>query len=338
MIELDSASGTIQIPKVYDYQELMDKIKNILQIDEKLFQYLYFSYSDEKEQERIRINSQIFDEFIMQETPKLSIGFLENIDENTMEEFKELIEVNKKRFKEHNYIFDDEGISVRYKNVNLNKSKEEEKENIIQLEEDKDDILKEEENNNKQIIINNNIINKKSSENFKLLDSDNINLPNLNLINNLNSSNNINKKNSSNDFKLLENSDINIIKLESAHIENNQEENKIIIEDEFSKNIEDIISANIENIKDDIIHSIILEQSKIQQNSKMRKAPKNRYVHENYICNICEESPIKGIRYHCIECMDFDICEKCEAIINHPHPLYKIKNDKLCKFKNENYN
>ena len=274
----------------------------------------------------------------MQETPKLSIGFLENIDENTMEEFKELIEVNKKRFKEHNYIFDDEGISVRYKNVNLNKSKEEEKENIIQLEEDKDDILKEEENNNKQIIINNNIINKKSSENFKLLDSDNINLPNLNLINNLNSSNNINKKNSSNDFKLLENSDINIIKLESAHIENNQEENKIIIEDEFSKNIEDIISANIENIKDDIIHSIILEQSKIQQNSKMRKAPKNRYVHENYICNICEESPIKGIRYHCIECMDFDICEKCEAIINHPHPLYKIKNDKLCKFKNENYN
>ena len=338
MIELDSASGTIQIPKVYDYQELMDKIKNILQIDEKLFQYLYFSYIDEKEQERIRINSQIFDEFIMQETPKLSIGFLENIDENTMEEFKELIEVNKKRFKEHNYIFDDEGISVRYKNVNLNKSKEEEKENIIQLEEDKDDILEEEENNNKQIIINNNIINIKSSENFKLLDSDNINLPNLNLINNLNSSNNINKKNSSNDFKLLENSDINIIKLESAHNENNHEENKIIIEDEFSKNIEDIISANIENIKDDIIHSIILEQSKIQQNSKMRKAPKNRYVHENYICNICEESPIKGIRYHCIECMDFDICEKCEAIINHPHPLYKIKNDKLCKFKNENYN
>ena len=50
MIELDSASGTIQIPKVYDYQELMDKIKNILQIDEKLFQYLYFSYIDEKEQ------------------------------------------------------------------------------------------------------------------------------------------------------------------------------------------------------------------------------------------------------------------------------------------------
>ena len=338
MIELDSASGTIQFPKVYDYQELMDKIKNILQIDDQLFQYLYFSYIDEKEEERIRINAQVYDDFIMQETPKLSIGFLENIDENTMDEFNEIIENNKKRFKEHNYIFDNDGISIRYKNINLDRSKEEEY-NIIKIVEEKDNNMEEEEeNNNKQIINNDIIINKRSSDNFKLLDSDNVNLPDLNLIDKLNNPDNINKKESANNFNLIENSDINIIKLENDFNENNQEENKIIIQDEFSKNIEDIISSNIDNIKDDIIHSIILEQSKIQQNSKMRKAPKNSYVHENYICDICEESPIKGIRYHCIECKNFDICEKCEATINHPHPLYKIKNDKLCKFKNEKYN
>ena len=135
MIELDSASGTIQFPKVYDYQELMDKIKNILQIDDQLFQYLYFSYIDEKEEERIRINAQVYDDFIMQETPKLSIGFLENIDENTMDEFNEIIENNKKRFKEHNYIFDNDGISIRYKNINLDRSKEEEY-NIIKIVEE----------------------------------------------------------------------------------------------------------------------------------------------------------------------------------------------------------
>ena len=41
MIELDSASGIIQIPKVFDYQDLMDKLKNILQIDDELFKSFY---------------------------------------------------------------------------------------------------------------------------------------------------------------------------------------------------------------------------------------------------------------------------------------------------------
>jgi hypothetical protein len=117
------------------------------------------------------------------------------------------------------------------------------------------------------------------------------------------------------------------------------EENKEIEEDEFNKNIENIISSNIDNIKDDIIHSILLESSKIQQKTKINKVnPTNNYIHKNYECDICKMHPIKGIRYHCLECKDYDICEKCEEKFNHPHPLYKVKNDKSCKFKNENLN
>ena len=417
MIELDSASGIIQIPKVYDYQELMDKLKNILQIDDDLFKYLYFSYIDEKEQERIRLNAQIYDDFINQETPKLTVGFLENIDETKMYEFKDIIESNKKRFKEMNYVIPDEDISIQYNNINIEINKEdeieeekieteikqpqeenkieEEKENdlmeeiiiqkvednmeeeskekekeeegetnkiledkkeeqkeekkeenaeedIILIEKNNDDENMEIENNN-DLSLNNNKINNESSEKFNILELSKINSKDLNSFNNIKI--NINKdlgidNKDSDNFHLIENEEENLIELKK-NISGNilPEEYKQFEEDESGKNIENIITSNIENIKEEIIQSILIENSKIQQNSKMnKKGPKNSYIHENYFCNICQASPIKGIRYHCLECDNFDLCEKCEETINHEHPLYKIKKENVCKFKNENYN
>ena len=414
MIELDSASGILKIPKVFDYQDLMDKLKNILQIDDELFKSLYFSYIDENEQERIRLNSQIYDDFINQETPRLTIGFLENVDEKIMDEFKDIIESNKKRFKEMNYVIPDEDISIQCNNINIEINKEQEieeekieeeiikpkEENKIEEEKEKDIIEeiiiekgedkmeiesiekeegesinkledkkeekkeenKEEEVEEKIILIeknneddenmeiesNNNLnsinnkINSSSSDKLNLFELSKLNSKDLNSINNIKlnkDSLDIDKKDSDN-FHLIDSSEVNIIELE-RNISDNilPEDNKQLEEDEFSKNIENIITSNIENIKDEIINSILIENSKIQLNSKInKKGPKNSYLHENYICNNCQMSPIKGIRYHCLECNDFDICEKCEARINHKHPLFKIKNDKSCKFKNENYN
>ena len=43
----------------------------------------------------------------------------------------------------------------------------------------------------------------------------------------------------------------------------------------------------------------------------------NKEIHWNYICDGCGMAPIKGIRYHCTECEDFDYCEKCQAEKNH---------------------
>ena len=417
MIELDSASGIIQIPKVYDYQELMDKLKNILQIDDELFKYLYFSYIDEKEQERIRLNAQIYDDFINQETPKLTVGFLENIDETKMYEFKDIIESNKKRFKEMNYVIPDDDISIQYNNINIEINKEdeieeekeeteikkqqeenkieEEKENdsmeeiiiqkvednmeeeskekekeeegdtnkiledkkeeqkeekkeedaeedIILIEKNNDEGNKEIENNN-DLSLNNKKINSESSEKFNILELSKINSKDLNSFNNIQI--NISKDHEiankdSNNFHLIENEEENLIDFKK-NISGNilPVEYKQFEEDECGKNIENIITSNIENIKEEIIQSILIENSKIQQNSKMnKKGPQNNYIHENYFCNMCGASPIKGIRYHCLECNNFDLCEKCEAIINHEHPLYKIKKENVCKFKNENYN
>jgi len=35
--------------------------------------------------------------------------------------------------------------------------------------------------------------------------------------------------------------------------------------------------------------------------------------------------PIKGIRYKCSICRDFDYCETCEERLGHEHPFLKIR-------------
>ena len=36
-----------------------------------------------------------------------------------------------------------------------------------------------------------------------------------------------------------------------------------------------------------------------------------------YCCDICGNIAFKGIRYHCLQCEDYDVCESCQkATIN----------------------
>lgn len=36
-------------------------------------------------------------------------------------------------------------------------------------------------------------------------------------------------------------------------------------------------------------------------------------VHRGITCNSCDEKPIRGVRWHCANCVDFDLCSSCEA-------------------------
>lgn len=53
----------------------------------------------------------------------------------------------------------------------------------------------------------------------------------------------------------------------------------------------------------------------------------------NARCDACGENPIAGIRYKCGQCLDFDLCERCENMNTHNHnPAHcfvKIRNKSL---------
>ncbi|ORX61380.1 EF-hand [Hesseltinella vesiculosa] len=57
-----------------------------------------------------------------------------------------------------------------------------------------------------------------------------------------------------------------------------------------------------------LLHAIAENQSR-----------KEGFIHRGITCNKCNVSPIRGIRYKCANCVDFDLCDTCEALNEHIH-------------------
>ncbi|RMZ89234.1 hypothetical protein DV736_g3533, partial [Chaetothyriales sp. CBS 134916] len=66
----------------------------------------------------------------------------------------------------------------------------------------------------------------------------------------------------------------------------------------------------------DILYSISRDQAR-----------RDSYIHRSIECNSCGACPIRGVRYHCSNCFDYDLCEICEANQVHvkSHVFYKIR-------------
>eukprot|EP01017_Pseudomicrothorax_dubius_P027109 TRINITY_DN3085_c0_g2_i1.p1 TRINITY_DN3085_c0_g2~~TRINITY_DN3085_c0_g2_i1.p1 ORF type:complete len:211 (-),score=22.72 TRINITY_DN3085_c0_g2_i1:4-636(-) len=45
---------------------------------------------------------------------------------------------------------------------------------------------------------------------------------------------------------------------------------------------------------------------------------------KEYKCGICEVTPIKGIRYKCLNCFDFNLCEQCYLNRDNARPLLSL--------------
>lgn len=68
-------------------------------------------------------------------------------------------------------------------------------------------------------------------------------------------------------------------------------------------------------------------QTRAPERSEAATEPnvEERVLHPNIICDHCE-GEVKGIRYKCSNCIDYDLCESCE-------PLPNIHNDEHCFIK-----
>ncbi|KAI9103710.1 hypothetical protein DFS34DRAFT_605545 [Phlyctochytrium arcticum] len=57
------------------------------------------------------------------------------------------------------------------------------------------------------------------------------------------------------------------------------------------------------------------------------QARKDGYVHRSITCNHCGLSPLRGTRYKCANCVDYDVCELCESQDVHikTHAFVKIR-------------
>ena len=60
-------------------------------------------------------------------------------------------------------------------------------------------------------------------------------------------------------------------------------------------------------------------------------------VHSNVMCDGCGMLPIKGWRYKCSICDDYNLCENCEEKIGHNHPFLKITYSQMLNKFNDNY-
>ena len=76
-------------------------------------------------------------------------------------------------------------------------------------------------------------------------------------------------------------------------------------------------------------HIIKNEENKLK--TKNKEIP---IIHEGINCNECKNI-VKGIRYKCCICLDYNLCEKCESKLgyDHHHPFLKIRKPELCPIK-----
>ena len=79
------------------------------------------------------------------------------------------------------------------------------------------------------------------------------------------------------------------------------------------------------------IDSLNLEANEKEKNDEKRDKEEdnkeNENIHIGIKCNICGCESIKGIRYLCGICHNFNLCQKCEKMEGekHNHPLLKIR-------------
>ena len=123
----------------------------------------------------------------------------------------------------------------------------------------------------------------------------------------------------------------NVPQIESNVVNEPPKENKEVdLEDQFKQSIKAIVQEKIKKMEEEMINEItskvsLSSQSKILS-SQMSKVD-NQVVHKGINCSNCGMKDIKGIRYKCSVCDNYNLCEACESASTHDlnHILIKMR-------------
>ena len=115
---------------------------------------------------------------------------------------------------------------------------------------------------------------------------------------------------------------------------------KLVIE-QSNALIEKICNNNSFKDKDNDV--ILFKEFKKEQEEQKEQKEKKEPIHFNILCDGCKMNPIRGNRYKCIGCPDFDFCENCyqKNKDTHGHEFKKIEKlsfTNIFEYKNNDYN
>ena len=105
----------------------------------------------------------------------------------------------------------------------------------------------------------------------------------------------------------------------------------VVLENETDYNLllDSLKNQNVNKIK--IVFEKKIEEQEKKEEKKEKKTKKtsnennNKIVHKNTQCAECGSYPIKGTRYKCSVCPNYDVCENCEKNTDHEHSFLKLK-------------
>lgn len=73
------------------------------------------------------------------------------------------------------------------------------------------------------------------------------------------------------------------------------------------------------------IEKKVEKPEKPKEEEKITQALKCFSIHDGTECKECSICPITGIRFKCIACPEYNLCELCEEITEHQHAMMKLK-------------